>query len=85
MCIRDRVYIIHRIVITIGIGRDGVIFLAERIHRHKSAEGGIIHTSIEVVNVIAVQLYKLLSSVFIRLFFGLVMGFIRKTERIRCV
>ena len=44
-----RIYPVHRIILSIRIRADVVVFLAHRVHRHEAAEAGLIHARAVVV------------------------------------
>ena len=57
-----RVDIVHRIVCTVGIGSEVVVFLCQRVHAREAGDGRVIIARTEVIEVIAVHSVQLLAA-----------------------
>ncbi len=58
---------VYRIVVTIGIRTDAIIFLRQRVWHHPACQRGVIHSRAIVVPVKAVRTVKLLAVVLVAL------------------
>ena len=65
-----RVYPVDRIVMTIRIRADAIVFLAERTHRRPPAHGRVVQTRAKVVEVEAMLVVPLLAQELQRLHIG---------------
>ncbi len=75
------VYIHYRVIRTIRIRTDGVIFLAQRVYPVPAADKGVILPSTVVVGIQAMRGVKLLTVVFVVLLVWVMCGIVLCTVR----